>query len=78
VAVAAIDTHEVAKELMAAGFTDGQTEAVSRVVRQARIVAGTDLAELKVEILKWAIYAAMGAQAILVSAAAVLLTRWPN
>ena len=43
-AVAAIDTHEVVKELHAAGFTEGQAEAVSRVVRQAQNFDLSDLA----------------------------------
>jgi hypothetical protein len=44
VAVAAIDTHEVVKDLQAAGFTEGQAEAVSRVVLQARSVDLSNLA----------------------------------
>lgn len=32
----ALDTHEVVKELKAAGFTDEQAEAVTRVVRRAQ------------------------------------------
>jgi len=37
------DTHEVVKELKAAGFTDEQAEAVTRVVRDAQ---GVDLSDL--------------------------------
>lgn len=32
----ALDTHEVVKELKAAGFSDEQAEAVTRVVRRAQ------------------------------------------
>jgi len=32
------DTHEIVKELKAAGFTDAQAEAVTRVVRNARTI----------------------------------------
>lgn len=32
------DTHEVVKELKAAGFTDDQAEAVTRVVRDAQAI----------------------------------------
>ena len=42
--VVALDTHEVVKELKAAGFTDEQAEAVTRVVRRAQDVDLTDLA----------------------------------
>ncbi len=38
------DTHEVAKELKAAGFTDEQAEAVTRVVRNAQNVDLSNLA----------------------------------
>jgi hypothetical protein len=38
------DTHEVVKELKAAGFTDDQAEAVTRVVRDARTVDLSNLA----------------------------------
>ncbi len=43
-AVAAIDTHEVVKELQAAGFTEGQAAAVSRVVLQVRNIDLSNLA----------------------------------
>jgi hypothetical protein len=49
-AVVALDTHEVVKELRAAGFTDEQAEAVTRVVRKAQdmdlsnLTTKTDLA----------------------------------
>ncbi len=35
-AVTTLDTHETVKELLAAGFTDDQAEAVTRLVRQAQ------------------------------------------
>jgi len=38
------DTHEVVKELKAAGFTDEQAEAVTRVVRNAQSVDLSSLA----------------------------------
>lgn len=65
---ATIDTLEVAKELKAAGFDQSQAEAVARIVRRSqdldlsRLVAKadianmatkTDLAEAKVDILRW-------------------------
>jgi hypothetical protein len=42
--VVAMDTHAVVKELVAAGFTDEQAEAVTRVVRKAQDVDFSDLA----------------------------------
>ena len=42
-AVTALDTHEVVKELRAVGFTDEQAEAVTRVIRKAQEI---DLSEL--------------------------------
>ena len=42
-AVTALDTHEVVKELRAVGFTDEQAEAVTRVIRKAQEI---DLFEL--------------------------------
>ena len=44
VTVATIDTLEVVKELRAAGFTDDQAEAVTRVVRRAQEVDLSNLA----------------------------------
>jgi hypothetical protein len=35
-AVTTLDTHEVVKELLAAGFTGDQAEAVTRVVRRSQ------------------------------------------
>ena len=34
--VTTLDTHETVKELLAAGFTDDQAEAVTRLVRRAQ------------------------------------------
>ncbi len=42
--VLALDTHEVVKELLAAGFTNVQAEAVTRVVRRAQDVDLSNLA----------------------------------
>jgi hypothetical protein len=42
--VLALDTHEVVKELMAAGFTDAQAEAVTRQLRQVQDVDLSTLA----------------------------------
>jgi hypothetical protein len=42
--VVAMDTYEVVKELMAAGFTDEQAQAVTRVVRRAQDVDVSNLA----------------------------------
>ena len=52
-AVSVIDTHEVVKELKAAGFTGDQAEAVARVMRRAEeldlshLATKSDLAELR-------------------------------
>jgi hypothetical protein len=54
--VATIDTHEVVKELTAAGFTVGQAEAVTRIVKQAQsldlsdLVTKSDLAATRTEL----------------------------
>lgn len=56
VTVLALDTHAVVKELKAAGFTDEQAEAVTKVVRQAQdvdlssLATKIDLAAVKGEI----------------------------
>lgn len=42
--VVALDTHEVVKELRAAGFTDEQAEAVTRQFRRAQDVDLSNLA----------------------------------
>jgi hypothetical protein len=52
-----MDTHEVVKELLAAGFTEGQAEAVTRLVYKAReidlanVATKADLATTKAELL---------------------------
>ncbi len=52
-----MDTHEVVKELLAAGFTEGQAEAVTRLVYKARdidlsnLATKADLAATKAELL---------------------------
>ena len=45
--VIAIDTHEVVKELKAAGFSEDQAEAVTRVVRRAQDI---DLSALAMKV----------------------------
>lgn len=58
--VAVIDTHEVVKELRAAGFTDEQAEAVTRVVRRAQDVDLTNLAtKTDLDLLRLAVKADM-------------------
>lgn len=55
--IAAFDTHEIVKELKAAGFSEQQAEAVTHVVQKARYIdtsilaTKSDLASLKKEIL---------------------------
>jgi hypothetical protein len=54
-AISSLDTHEIVKDLKAAGFTDEQAEAVTRAVKQAQdidlsnLATKTDLAELRHE-----------------------------
>jgi len=51
-----MDTHEVVKELLAAGFTEGQAEAVTRLVYRAQdidlssLATKADLAATKTEL----------------------------
>jgi hypothetical protein len=74
------DTHEVVKELKAAGFSDEQAEAVTRVVRDAQgmglsgLATKADLAETKVEILKWMV-GAIGIQTVVIIGAVIALLR---
>jgi hypothetical protein len=55
-AVTTMDTHEVVKELLAAGFTGDQAEAVTRVVRRSQdidlsnLATKVDLAATKAEL----------------------------
>jgi RNA-binding protein YhbY len=83
------DTHEVVKVLRAAGFTDEQAEAVTRVVRDTQSVdlssmatkadlaifaTKVDLAETKAEILKWMV-GAIGVQTVVIIGAVIALVR---
>ena len=43
-ALTTLDTHELVKDLKAAGFTDDQAEAVTRAVKHARELDLSDLA----------------------------------
>ena len=52
-ALATFDTHELVKDLKAAGFNDDQAEAVTRAVKNAREIDLSDLAgktDIKAEI----------------------------
>lgn len=75
-----MDTHEVVKELLAAGFTEGQAEAVTRIVYRARdtdlsnLATKADLAETKTEILKW-IVSTIGVQTVVILGAVVTILR---
>ena len=42
--ISTLDTHEVVKELKAAGFTDEQAEAVTRAVKKSQDIDFSDLA----------------------------------
>ena len=83
---APFDTHA---ELKAAGFTDEQAEAVTRVVRNAQAVdmsslttktdltplaTKIDLAETKAEILKWMV-SSIGIQTVVIIGAVIALVR---
>jgi hypothetical protein len=76
----AIDTHEVVKELTAAGFTEAQAEAVTRAVRRAQdvdltvLATKSDLAETKADILKWMV-STIGLQTVIILGAVVALAR---
>jgi hypothetical protein len=54
--VTVLDTHEVVKTLTAAGFTEQQAEAVTRIVRDSQnldlshLATKSDLAELRTEL----------------------------
>ncbi len=75
-----LDTHEVVKELKAAGFTEDQAEAVTRVVRRAQdvdlssLATKTDLAETKAGILKWMV-STIGLQTVVIIGAVIALVR---
>lgn len=55
-ALTTLDTHELVKDLKAAGFTDDQAEAVTRAVKNAReidlsaLATKADLASVKAEL----------------------------
>jgi hypothetical protein len=81
--------HAVVKELKAAGFTDDQAEAVTRVVRNAQAVdlsslatkadltplaTKIDLAETKAEVLKWMV-SSIGVQTVVIIGAVIALVR---
>ncbi len=66
--ISTLDTHELVKDLKAAGFNDDQAEAVTRAVAKGRDIdlsspatkadlanfaTKTDLAELKADLIKW-------------------------
>jgi hypothetical protein len=75
-----LDTHEVVKELKAAGFTDEQPEAATRVVRRAQdvdllnLATKTDLAETTAEILKGMV-STLGVHTVVIVGAVVTLVR---
>jgi hypothetical protein len=68
--ITTLDTHELVKDLKAAGFNDDQAEAVTRAVAKGRDIdlsnlatkadlanfaTKTDLAELKADLIKWVV-----------------------
>jgi len=60
-AVSALDTHELVKDLKSAGFTDEQAEAVTRAVKRshefdfADLATKAELADTKTELIKWVV-----------------------
>lgn len=78
--VVALDTLEMAKELKAAGFSDQQAEAVTRLVHRSHdvdlsnLATKADLAEAKAEIIKW-MFGTIGFQTLIVLGAVVALAR---
>ncbi len=54
-----VDTHKIVKRLLNAGFSDNQAETVADVMREAsetqnaQLATKTDLAETKVDLIKW-------------------------
>lgn len=73
--MSAIDTLEVAKEMKAAGFTDGQAEALARRMREVELLIVWKLAEAKVEGLKLATLVLICAQALVIVSAVLALAR---
>jgi hypothetical protein len=59
--ISTLDTHELVKDVKAAGFNDDQDEAVTRALTKARdidltnLATKTDLAELKADLVKWVV-----------------------
>jgi hypothetical protein len=68
--ISTLDTHELVKDLKAAGFNEDQAEAVTRAVTKARDIdlsnlatkgdlvnftTKADLAELKADLVKWVV-----------------------
>ena len=51
-ALTTFDTHELVKDLKAAGFNDEQAEAVTRAVKNAREIDLSDLAT-KADLAHW-------------------------
>jgi hypothetical protein len=82
--VVALDTLEMAKELKAAGFSDQQAEAVTRLVHRAHDVdlsnvatkaeLKAELAETKAEIIKW-MFGTIGFQTLIILGAVIALAR---
>lgn len=78
--VVALDTLEMAKELKAAGFSDQQAEAVTRLVHRSRdvdlsnVATKADLAEAKAEIIKW-MFGTIGFQTLIILGAVIALAR---
>jgi hypothetical protein len=78
--ISTLDTHEVVKELKAAGFTDEQAEAVTRAVRRAQDIdlsnlatkqdiaqLRTEMAELRAELIKWVVGIAFAQTATIIA-----------
>lgn len=88
-AALALDTHEIVKELKAAGFDDPQAEAVTRIFQRTRdafdLATKADLREVelrldakveaaKAEIIRW-MFGTIGFQTIVILGAVVALSR---
>lgn len=82
--VIALDTHEMVKELKAAGFSDEQAEAVTRLMRRTQDVdvshlatkaeLKAELAETKADIIKW-MFGTIGFQTLIILGAVIALAR---
>ena len=83
-ATAAFDTPAITRKLTAAGFSEAQAEAVTGVIRKARVNdlsslatevdLETEISAAKFEIWKW-VFSAIGFQAVVIVAAIVALTK---